>query len=321
MPVASGTARTRFGIAGWGTRRAGSFAGKALAAPTVFVWNGSTDDGDLGTAANWDGGVAPNAGSIMMFSGTSKDVTSNTGAAAYTAMVIGPEYTGNMSLSTNFMTFGVVRIHKRVGTVNFNSNVVITKLYITGTAHNSGNAVTIGGPAVSVYIHATGGTVRINGFVTNLFATPSPSKFVKVSLGPGSIGLARVSKLRVYGNAFFHDCESGAEVHAWIIGGNKTAEIAFIEELSGTTSPMTELNIGRGGKVLYRSDFTITKLNQFGGVFDAARSESLSFTITDVDQFGGSIRLEGPGSVILTNPLAYEQGEFIPPKGSNLTYA
>ena len=29
MPVASGSAQTRFGIAGWGERRAGSFAGKA----------------------------------------------------------------------------------------------------------------------------------------------------------------------------------------------------------------------------------------------------------------------------------------------------
>lgn len=28
MPEASATARTRFGIAGWGARRAGSFAGK-----------------------------------------------------------------------------------------------------------------------------------------------------------------------------------------------------------------------------------------------------------------------------------------------------
>lgn len=37
MPVASATARTRFGIAGWGTRRAGSFAGKTavVGAPVV----------------------------------------------------------------------------------------------------------------------------------------------------------------------------------------------------------------------------------------------------------------------------------------------
>ena len=39
MPAASGTAQTRFGLAGWGVRRAGSFAGKAAgptAAPTLI---------------------------------------------------------------------------------------------------------------------------------------------------------------------------------------------------------------------------------------------------------------------------------------------
>lgn len=35
MPAASGTAQTRFGIAGWGTRRAGSFAGKAAPSPSI----------------------------------------------------------------------------------------------------------------------------------------------------------------------------------------------------------------------------------------------------------------------------------------------
>lgn len=55
MPVASGSAQTRFGIAGWGTRRAGSFAGKTA---SVVTWVDLSNKRWVYTVASWSADVA-----------------------------------------------------------------------------------------------------------------------------------------------------------------------------------------------------------------------------------------------------------------------
>ena len=272
----------------------------------VFVWDGSAQDGDLSTAANWVGGAAPQAGAVLVFNDGDEDVTSwGSGPTTFSGIRIGWQYTGNFTLPS-IGTIDEFRINKRVGAVSTTS-VSITRLYVTNTPSGSSPTVTFTlGATTNAYISGTSGPVRFSAHaITNLYMFPAPNNVSRVELILGAVTL-----LRAAGNSFIEKSTTNPNT-IWLSGGNSSSE--YTADFDSTGSPTySEVNVASGATLKYRDAGIITTLNVWGDVI-MARTQAESVTITNATQYSGTLDIDGPATVTMTNNLNYLGGVYNPP--------
>jgi len=278
------------------------------------VWNGTDpgNEGDLGVAANWTGGLPIAAGDVWFPDG-SQAVTA--GFAALSAINIaslnaGPDYqpaTGGLGLAGTPVEFGnITALFWNSGSrSNYLSAKVITSATIQGGAQtasmlnfedHSGGGLDI----VELDILGPSGVVSVPDSVilrsavisdaddqTRLVVGASVSNLDRLAADSGLIQTSTAAAvMEAYGN---------------VVDGRQ--QIGEIRVLQGSgTAPLVRI---AGGKIDYRSDGDVTLVENWpGGVFDATRQSAAGVvTIATLERYSRSVTdlRNGLGNFTVTN--------------------
>jgi hypothetical protein len=258
-------------------------------------WTGAANDGDFSNNANWSGS-APSAGDTARFLEGQKSVTTGLttlAAANLAAIVVGPNYTGNIGSAAQSLQVGVTNalIEKTTGEVHLQA----------GSSDDLDNIYVQNGTAAKVYLKDNIGLLVVNaGTVEYVGASASKTITTAIVQAVGGAGILNVKPtaaisigtlINIGGTVTLGEYNSSYITISTLI--RSVAGVLTVAELSAMSGSLAV----EGGTVAWGADEDPTA----GAAVDV-RGGVLTFAGDNrAKTLGDNINLYGNGQLILAN--------------------
>jgi hypothetical protein len=255
----------------------------------TVTWDGSANDGNWGTASNWDTGAAPVTGDDVVIKSTNQNITAglNQTAVDLASLTITEGYTGSIGNAGSSLTIscsGTVTITAK-GTIRLtagSADITTLKVLAAGPEGfflNGGTTTTVhSGPTGILNISADAVVTNYYGGGMTAIAGASGTAFTLVEIAAGSIYSDRTAAtLRLLGDG----CR------------------AVIRRAAAIS---TAAYVGNGSTYQHNSSGTITLIWVYSGGVATAFDATSNFTVTNSNLFvNGELFKEPRVTVTYTN--------------------
>lgn len=265
----------------------------------------ATADGDLGTAGNWSGGVAPVNGDRVFFNTGAVSVTAgftDLAAVDLAGLIFTDDWTGNLGNSSSYCVFDVItELLMQGGTGHWLKATTITAGHISGGAASTDMLhlwTTTSMPFLGVY--GGGGTVTVKA-ASVMTAALMNAQSAKLAIGASVTGFTTA------------DLNAGETTFGTIAATMRLGNDARGIVNSGAGNIGTLLDI-RGRAVCdYQGNGSIAQLTVGGpnGLFDFRKNNvagDVTITNRTMEEGGLADMRSGQQNYIFTNPTSWRGG-------------
>lgn len=248
---------------------------------STIAWTGAAGDGNLATAGNWAGGVAPAQYDIAHFSADAPAATTGTLTCyrMHTTKDYGSDLgTASTAITVNCEQATLERENGRTN-INFNPSSGSTESVRVLRTPRASGMTTIGGNITTLYVSESRGTlnVRDSATVGTAYVCPGSASAARVSFGSG-INAALIATRGA-------EIESASGLGDIYLSGRSSLEITT--ESGDTASGSTFIS----NSTLKHSGVTTAggTVNLYSGVYDLSQSVAGQHTIANLNTYSGTL--------------------------------
>lgn len=260
----------------------------------IVIWDGSAQDGNWSTAANWDTGSVPvNADDVVFNGAAGADsllaVTTglNQAAVSLTSLKITDEYTGSIGTSS-----GALLINSTTMTLSGKSTAVgyyfdgtyTTVNMLEGSTVTAAEGVVLDGTITLVRAYGGKLTIATTAAVTTIDTKGASANGLQITVAASVTALTDIR--HVGGTINLGSACTNYQLKSGTANITEGA-LTLIEIDSGTLTHTSNDNIGT--------------VRQFGGTVDMSDNVTLGLAITTYEGWGGTLRINnGLGGPTIT---------------------